>query len=273
VQHPLADPSNPDYCGTGVDIHPDGGVCMPGAGSASGSTVLQVRARWYDPQTGRFVSEDPIGLAGGINPYAYVGSNPVNGRDPYGLYPICRYIRGVTIGIGNSTESFPGYWECEEVYDWWNTPQGGDPISTSSCAFIPRKEPQCGPMQEPTSGQRAKIQSEMREIRTDVEFCAMAKHNTQQMLNRHVAIWPNDVKFMYAESPYDPARGGPILYMYSGGINSVNLVHEGMHKIPRPLGSFDRMAGMRHRDPTPLGVTMWDAAFVCVGQKPRPMPN
>jgi RHS repeat-associated protein len=33
--------------------------------------LYQVRARWYDPQSGRFVSEDPIGLAGGINPYLY----------------------------------------------------------------------------------------------------------------------------------------------------------------------------------------------------------
>jgi RHS repeat-associated protein len=29
------------------------------------------RARYYDPDTGRFISEDPIGLAGGINLHAY----------------------------------------------------------------------------------------------------------------------------------------------------------------------------------------------------------
>jgi len=44
------------------------------------------RARYYDPELGRFLSEDPIGLAGGINLYAYVGNDPVNARDPYGLY-------------------------------------------------------------------------------------------------------------------------------------------------------------------------------------------
>jgi RHS repeat-associated protein len=44
-----------------------------------------MRNRGYDPVTGRFLSEDPIGLAGGINLYAFAGADPVNGRDPSGL--------------------------------------------------------------------------------------------------------------------------------------------------------------------------------------------
>jgi len=44
------------------------------------------RARYYDPKIGRFVSEDQIGLAGGSNPYAYVGDNPTTFTDPFGLY-------------------------------------------------------------------------------------------------------------------------------------------------------------------------------------------
>ncbi len=43
------------------------------------------RARYYDPGMGRFVSEDPIGLAGGINGYAYVENDPANLVDPSGL--------------------------------------------------------------------------------------------------------------------------------------------------------------------------------------------
>ncbi len=44
------------------------------------------RARWYDPETGRFVSEDPIGFeAGDTNLNRYVSNSPVNGTDPSGL--------------------------------------------------------------------------------------------------------------------------------------------------------------------------------------------
>jgi RHS repeat-associated protein len=45
------------------------------------------RARFYDSQIGRFISEDPIGFEGGLNWYAYVENNPINLIDPEGYKP------------------------------------------------------------------------------------------------------------------------------------------------------------------------------------------
>lgn len=43
------------------------------------------RNRYYDPASGQFTQEDPIGLAGGMNLYGYAGGDPVNYSDPFGL--------------------------------------------------------------------------------------------------------------------------------------------------------------------------------------------
>lgn len=80
-------------CGNAINVATGyAGASVPtGAG---GYTYL--RNRWYDPQTGRFLTQDPIGLAGGTNLYAYAGNNPVTFSDPFGL---CK----------------KGEWACE----WW----------------------------------------------------------------------------------------------------------------------------------------------------------
>src|SRR5205085_7788105 len=72
---------------------------------------------WYDPSVGRFISEDPIGLNGGINPYAYVGNNPIRLVDPSGLQQV-----GFSANLGNfpsaPTPAGPMY---PDNYDWWKT--------------------------------------------------------------------------------------------------------------------------------------------------------
>jgi RHS repeat-associated protein len=47
------------------------------------------RARYYDPGTGRFLSEDPIGFNAGSDFYTYVGNSSTNFLDPKGLLQVC----------------------------------------------------------------------------------------------------------------------------------------------------------------------------------------
>ncbi|MFZ2631084.1 MAG: RHS repeat-associated core domain-containing protein [Desulfosalsimonadaceae bacterium] len=61
---------------------------------AESNGLYFMRARYYDPKVGRFISEDPKGFDGGdVNLYAYAGNNPVMFVDPSG-----QWIAGAIIG-------------------------------------------------------------------------------------------------------------------------------------------------------------------------------
>ena len=67
---------------------------------SNGGGMVYLRNRWYDPQSGRFLTQDPIGLAGGVNLYAYAGNDPISFSDPFGLCPDptdpwCKLAEGV----------------------------------------------------------------------------------------------------------------------------------------------------------------------------------
>ena len=53
-----------------------------------GTGLYYFKARVYAPSLGRFLEPDPIGFAGGLNLYAYVGGDPINFTDPTGLTPV-----------------------------------------------------------------------------------------------------------------------------------------------------------------------------------------
>jgi len=55
-----------------------------GAYSDAESGLLYLRARYYDPASGSFLTEDPLSA---LQPYAYAGDSPLNLVDPSGLAP------------------------------------------------------------------------------------------------------------------------------------------------------------------------------------------
>lgn len=84
--------------------------------------LYYMRARWYEPRSGRFLSEDPAGMGGGLNPYVFAGADGVNGSDPTGAYPCSgesghrdgHWIRGEWL---EATWVDDGWHDCGQPYD------------------------------------------------------------------------------------------------------------------------------------------------------------
>ncbi len=74
--------------GSRIGANEVGGVWLGSlVGGADASSLRYQRNRYYDPTSGRFTQQDPIGLAGGLNLYGFGGGDPVNFSDPFGLCP------------------------------------------------------------------------------------------------------------------------------------------------------------------------------------------
>lgn len=104
--------------------------------------------RYYDPQLGRYITSDPIGLNGGINTYAYVGGNPVGYVDPLGLSHSLAFRGGWAIGggINYAITAITGVSLGVHIYNAINDDTSNldtDSASNDSCPGDPSGDPDC----------------------------------------------------------------------------------------------------------------------------------
>jgi len=97
--------------------------------TGAGVTLSHNWHRTYDPTLGRYLQSDPIGLAGGLNRYAYVGGNPVGWVDPRGEFGLLGAAFGAGVEFGIQYLKYGDRWEC---YDW-----GDIIVSAAVGAFAP----------------------------------------------------------------------------------------------------------------------------------------
>ncbi|MGI8510540.1 MAG: RHS repeat-associated core domain-containing protein, partial [Gemmatimonadaceae bacterium] len=102
---------------------------LPWEGDVVG--LYYMRGRWYDPELGRFIQEDPI--HSGVNDYVFANNDPVNGSDPSGM---------CTLATAKITETAEGImWECLDNGSSGTFPTGHlAPINVTAWPFsIPRE--------------------------------------------------------------------------------------------------------------------------------------
>lgn len=165
--------------------------------------LLFLRARFYDPENGVFLSKDPIGIQGGVNGYQYAGSDPVNKVDP--------------AGTEMSLLSDVTYWAAGKLMDWGVSPET---IISSATHYINASHVAV-----------AAVESRLynfgiNELKPSYYFNALG----------HLATGRNAIDY---ENPY--YKTTDTLFSIGGGLNSVRNLSKGYQQIVTK-NQFDNFA-------------------------------
>lgn len=195
---------------------------FPGQYADLETGLLYNHFRHYDPASGRYVEADPLGLAGGLNPYTYVDGQPVMATDPTGevLVPVAvGYLRCVASCTAMSSAEqylFSGFdASCIDLKDAAKECLADclNPLNWFKKGRLDAKKSKTKPKAEPTSP--GQLDNEV---------------------NRGIA--PKGIKHVHGA--HNPSEGGKPHVHYSDGTSSNidGTIHDRLGGVPRPSNTI-----------------------------------
>jgi len=115
-----------------------------------GNRLVYYGYRFYNPETGRWVSRDPIGERGGVNLNGFIGNGPTNSTDMLGLFLMGRMracaripssLAKCSAGLG-AISGNPGAYgaQCKKAYEFITTDAAGIPSEYAAAVETERAE-------------------------------------------------------------------------------------------------------------------------------------
>src|SRR6185437_2187195 len=196
------------------------------------------RNRSYDPSTGRFTQEDPLGLAGGLNVYGFNGGDPVNFSDPFGLTPCCVGV----VAVGGTEDGIVAGFAAGGPVGWFID------ATIVAALVLPGNEP--GPV---TAAEAARSPA--------ADATAVSSVNKRRPKHQVVREWENKTGNGW---PNDPATGKPMEAdhdkpLADGGSDTGDNVtprthtdHVNRHRENGDFGRWARRKGTGKTEPPPV---------------------